>query len=101
MPWFCYFKSDSPDVSSTFLQPFVAYTTKDAWTFTLNTESTFDRETDEWSVPINAQVSKIGKLGKLPVSLFAGVRYWTVSPEDGRPERMGRAWGNTFLLPKA
>ncbi len=30
---------DRADVSSLFLQPFVAYTTKDAWTFTLNTES--------------------------------------------------------------
>ena len=32
---------DRPDVSSTFIQPFVAYTTKDAWTFSLNTESTY------------------------------------------------------------
>src|SRR5690606_35229836 len=29
------------DISSTFLQPFVSYTTKDAWTFTLNTESSY------------------------------------------------------------
>ena len=28
----------NPDISSTFLQPFVSYTTKDAWTFSLNTE---------------------------------------------------------------
>jgi hypothetical protein len=33
-------ESDRSNVSATFLQPFVSYTTKDAWTFTLNTEST-------------------------------------------------------------
>ena len=35
---------DRGDINSTFLQPFVAYTTKDAWTFTLNTESTYNWE---------------------------------------------------------
>ncbi|EAV44572.1 hypothetical protein SIAM614_06828 [Roseibium aggregatum IAM 12614] len=30
------------DVNSTFLQPFLSYTTKDAWTFTLNSETTYD-----------------------------------------------------------
>jgi hypothetical protein len=41
------------DVNSTFLQAFIAYTTKDAWTYTLNTESTYDWTAREWSVPIN------------------------------------------------
>jgi hypothetical protein len=93
-------ESDRADVSSTFMQPFLAYTTKDAWTFTLNTESTYNWETENWSVPINAQVSKIVKLGKLPVSLFAGVRYWAVSPDDIGPTGWGARWGITFLLPK-
>ena len=35
---------DRSDINSTFLQPFVSYTTKDAWTFTLNTESTYNWE---------------------------------------------------------
>ena len=37
---------DRGDVNSTFLQPFVSYTTKDAWTFSLNTESTYNWETE-------------------------------------------------------
>jgi hypothetical protein len=41
------------DVNATFLQPFLSYTTHDAWTFTLNTESTYDWEGEQWSVPIN------------------------------------------------
>src|SRR5206468_7964292 len=31
-----------PDISATFLQPFVTYTTPTAWSFMLNTESTYD-----------------------------------------------------------
>jgi hypothetical protein len=55
---------DRPDVSQMFLQPFIAYTTPDAWTFTLNTESTYNWETEAWSVPINAQVAKLVHLGR-------------------------------------
>ncbi|MDF2811908.1 MAG: transporter, partial [Microvirga sp.] len=50
---------DRRDISSTFLQPFISYTTKDAWTFALNTESTYDWKSEEWSVPINFTVSKL------------------------------------------
>jgi hypothetical protein len=91
---------DRPDVSTTFLQPFVAYTTKDAWTFTLNTESTFNWETSDWTVPINFQVSKIVKFGELPVSLFAGARYYVTSPDEIGPTGWGARWGLTILLPK-
>jgi hypothetical protein len=34
--------SGAQDISSTFLQPFLAHTTSDASTFTLNAESTYD-----------------------------------------------------------
>jgi hypothetical protein len=37
---------DRADVSSTFLQPFLSYTTPHAWTFALNTESTYDWESE-------------------------------------------------------
>jgi hypothetical protein len=90
--------SDRANVNTTSMQPFIAYTTKDAWTFTLNTESSYDWEADEWSVPINLQVSKIVKLGKLPVSLYSGVRYWAASPESG-PTGWGLRGGITFLFP--
>lgn len=92
--------SSEEDINSTFLQPFVAYSTKDAWTFTLNTESTYNWEGDEWSVPINFTVSKIVKVGKLPVSIFAGPRYWADSPDDAGPEGWGARFGMTVLLPR-
>jgi hypothetical protein len=92
-------EDDRSDVNSTFLQPFVSYTTRDAWTFTLNTESTYNWEADEWSVPINFQVAKLLVIDKQPVSLFAGLRYWAASPDSG-PDGIGARAGITLLFPK-
>jgi hypothetical protein len=90
----------NPDINATYVQPFVSYTTKDSWTFTLNTESTYDWETEEWSVPVNAVVSKLLRFGKQPVQLFAGARYWVDSPEDVGPTGLGARAGITLLFPK-
>jgi hypothetical protein len=90
---------DRSDISSTFVQPFLSYTTPDAWTFALNTESTYDWEAEEWSVPINFTVSKLVKIDKKPISLTAGVRYWAAAPENG-PEGVGFRLAVTFLFPK-
>jgi hypothetical protein len=92
-------QSDRNDVSSTFLQPFVSYTTKDAWTFALNTESTYDWEGDDWSVPINFTVSKLVTVDKHPISLTAGIRYWAAAPDNG-PDGLGFRVAMTFLFPK-
>lgn len=86
-------------INSTFVQPFVTYTTPDAWTFSLNTESTYDWESEQWSVPINANVSKLVSFGNQPISLGAGVRYWADGPEGG-PEGWGLRLNATLLFPK-
>lgn len=92
-------EGDRADISSTFLQPFVSYTTHDAWTFSLNTESTYNWETEEWSVPFNFTVGKLVKFDKQPVSLTAGVRYWAASPDSG-PDGLGFRGVVTLLFPK-
>ena len=91
--------SDRADINNTFLQPFVAYTTPKAWTYTLNTESSYDWEAEEWSVPINAQVSKLTRIGTQPVSIGLGARYWANSTPIG-PEGWGVRAFLTFLFPK-
>ena len=91
---------EDTDINATFLQPFLSYTTKDSWTFSVNTESTYDWEGGNWSVPLNGSVSKLVNLGGQPVSIFGGVRYWAVSPEDAGPEGWGARFGMTFLFPK-
>ncbi len=58
------------DVSQTFLQPFLTYTTKRAVTFGINTESDCNRKAvggRRWTVPINVSVSKVARLGPFPV----------------------------------
>jgi hypothetical protein len=45
--------SSRPDISNTFLQPFVNYTFPDTFGITLNTESTYDWVTHQWTVPVN------------------------------------------------
>jgi hypothetical protein len=90
--------SERPQVSSTYLQPFLAYTTKDAWTFGLNTESTYDWNAKQWSVPINASVAKLVRFGKLPVSLGLNARYWAASPDSG-PHGWGARFVVTLLFP--
>lgn len=89
---------DRSDVSSTFIQPFVSYTTADAWTFGVNTESSYNWETDEWSVPINFTVGKLVKFDQQPVSFTVGVRYWAESPENG-PDGFGFRGVAAFLFP--
>jgi hypothetical protein len=89
---------EKPEVSSTFLQPFINHTWPNTVGITLNTESTYNWETDEWTVPINVAVSRIVKFGKLPVSLQAGGRVYAVSPENG-PE-WGLRFSATMLFPR-
>jgi hypothetical protein len=90
---------DRADISTTFLQPFVSYTTPTAWTYSLQTETTYDWENAQWAVPINAVVTKVTKIGDQLVSVGAGVRYWAESPESG-PEGWGVRLTFTLLFPK-
>lgn len=72
-----------PDINSSFLQPFVSYTWPSAWTVSVQSETTYNWETSEWGVPVNVAAAKLVKLGKLPVSLQAGVGHWLTSPDSG------------------
>lgn len=90
---------DRADVNATFLQPFLSYTTPQAWTFSLNTESTYDWESEQWSVPVNGIVTKVTRIGSQLVSIGAGARYWAEGP-DGGPEGWGARLVFTLLFPK-
>ena len=95
------FAGDSarPDISATFLQPFLSYTTPTAWTVGLNSESTYDWKARQWSVPINLNASKVVKIGKQLTSIGGGVRYWADGP-DGGPHGWGVRLTFTLLFPK-
>lgn len=91
---------DRADISATFLQPFLAYVIeKSHTTISLNTESTYDWEAEEWSVPVNLLVSQMLKVGGMPIQIGAGARYWADSQDSG-PENWGARIQLTFLMPK-
>src|SRR5216110_1014112 len=78
--WSVAIEEHRSSVSQMFLQPFLSYTTKTHTTFTLNTESTANWNNTpgdaKWTVPLNFQVSQILKIGKQPISIGVGGRYY-------------------------
>ena len=92
-------EDDRADVNATFLQPFLTFTTPTQWTFGLNTESTYDWENEQWSVPVNVSASKLTRLGTQLVSFGGGVRYWLDSPDSGA-EGFGLRFTVTLLFPR-
>jgi hypothetical protein len=83
------------------MQPFLAYTTKTQTTFTLNSESFYNHEADsddEWTIPINAEVSQLVKLGGQVTSFKFGYRHYVETPSGG-PD-YGITLQMTLLYPK-
>ena len=87
------------DVSATFIQPFLTYVTPTQTTFALNTESTYDWETNKWSVPINFNVAQVMRFGNQLVQIGAGLRYWVTTPDAG-PEDWGLRLNFVLMYPR-
>lgn len=90
--------SGSSQVNATFIQPFLAYNAPGGWTFTVNSESTYDWSSNDWTVPVNLIVSKLQPIGGQPVQFFGGIRGYIDKP-DQAPE-WGLRFGFTLLFPK-
>ena len=80
------------NVSSTFMQPFFSHTTASATTFALNLEASYDWVGDNWLVPVNLTVSQLTRMGRQPISVGGGLRYYVERP-DGGPE-----WGVRLIF---
>jgi hypothetical protein len=80
-------KPSRDSISATFIQPFLAYTTKSAMTFSLNTESTYNWKQRQWTVPVNVAVAQLfpPKMTGLPfpMQLQLGFRHYFETPEGG------------------
>lgn len=87
------------DISTSFMQPFISYVTPQAVTVGLTSETTYDWKQEQWFVPINATVSKVGKIGNQLVSYGAGVSYVADGP-DSAPKGWGARFVLTFIFPK-
>jgi hypothetical protein len=79
-------------VNATFLQPFISYTTKTKTTFGVNTESIYNWNDSQWTVPLNLSVSQLLRIGKLPVSFAVGGRYYAEGPSGAAQ------WGLRFAI---
>jgi hypothetical protein len=90
--------SSRTDVSATFVQPFMSYITETKTTLGLNTESTYDWEAEQWSVPVNFTVNQLLKVGDQLLQVGGGVRYWADAPDNG-PDGWGLRLQITFLYP--
>src|SRR5438477_1315128 len=94
--WSVVIEEHRSSLSQMFVQPFLAYTTKTHTTFTLSSESTANwnatSENGKWTVPVIFQISQILKIGKQPISIQIGGKYYADSP------RYGPDWGVRFAL---
>src|SRR5262249_41120970 len=87
-----------PEVSQFFLQPFLSFTTRTAFTVTLNSETSFDWKAKQWTVPINLEFSQVVKVAGQPLSFQIGPRYYASTPPGG--PRWGARFNLTFLFPE-
>lgn len=89
-------------VSSSYMQPFVSYTTQRATTFTINSETTYDWVHHIWTVPVNLMIAQLlppKKTGlSFPISLQAGYRHYFDAPKGGPTN--GIRFAITALFPK-
>ena len=86
-------------INASFVQPFLSYTTSTYTTFGINTESSYDWQAKEWSVPVNLTVTQLLKLGGQPLSIQLGPRYWLDSTENGA-DGWGFRAAITLLFPR-
>jgi hypothetical protein len=93
------FEGGNDATNATYVQPFVSYTTKTHTTFALNSESTYNWEDSQWSIPLNLMVSQLVKIGELPVQFQLGGRVYVDGP-DGGPD-WGLRFAVTFLFPRS
>jgi hypothetical protein len=75
--------SGDVEISATFVQPFLSYGLGKGRTIGLNTESTYDWEAEQWTVPVNLTYSMVTKIGGQLVSIGGGVRGYLESPSGG------------------
>ena len=74
---------DRPNVSVTFLQPSFSHTTPSAMTIAIDAETSYDWKAKKWVVPVNLTATQLTHLGKQPVSIGGGLRYYASAPDNG------------------
>lgn len=87
------------NVSRTFFQPFISYTTPSGWTFSSTADSTYDWEKNKWTIPVGVFVAKVTNIGGQLVQFQVGPRYY-FEQTDPDPEGWGLRGAIVFMFPK-
>ena len=86
------------DINQTFVEPFATYALGKGRSINFNSKSSYDWNTDQWTVPLTLVYQQVVKFGRLPVQLQFGGTYY-VAKRTGAPD-----WGiradMTFLFPE-
>jgi len=94
-------QANREDVNMGYFQPVIAHTSKSGVTVVLNTETVANwkaPEGDKISMPVNVAVSKLTKLGLLPMSMQVGAGYYVVRPTNAPSWQLRTTF--TLLMPR-
>ncbi len=92
--------SGPADIDSTYVQPFASKALGKGRTFTMSSETTYNWESREWTVPLILTYSKVGKIGKRQmVSNAFSIKYYADTPDGFGPD-WGVRYVFTLLFPK-
>ena len=80
-------------------QPFVAYTTKTAWTLTANMEALYNYDAHRTTNPLYLGVSKLSLFDGVPISFAGGPMYY-ISNTSGGPSGWGARATATLVILK-
>lgn len=76
-----------PDISATYVRPFISYITPSKTTLGLNIEATYDWEAEQSSVPVNFTANQLLKMGgqffRSAVAFVTGLRHRITAPRTG------------------
>jgi hypothetical protein len=89
---------DGDDINKSFFQPWATYDLGQNWSVSLTSQTSYDWNNQEWTVPLNAGIAKLFNVGAQPVQLQFGGIYMLSAP-SGAP-RWGLQTTLTLLFPK-
>jgi hypothetical protein len=85
-----------------YMQPYIAYVSKSAWTYKINSETYYywnSSANDQWAVPFNAEILKLYKFGEYALNFGLGARYWATDT-TGQAQGWGARATLTFAFPE-
>jgi hypothetical protein len=86
-------------LNQTFIEPFLSYIPGGGWTYTIQTETSYDWTAKEFTIPINLEINKMITIGKTHTQWQLGARYYAAKPDNG--PNWGLRFACTIIIPKS